>query len=85
MVVSFTFAAPFAVAPPGGAASPPLRTPPPRSDTAYRTFFEELAGTRSSAIRHHDSVAPTAPHLLKRAKVRDKLVDQIDREDPDQS
>src|SRR5215217_262676 len=49
MVVSFMIAAPR-LAPPLVAASPPLRTPPPRSDIASRISSRILPGRRSSAI-----------------------------------
>ncbi|MEU0481927.1 transposase [Streptosporangium sp. NPDC006013] len=49
------------------AASPLLRTPPPRSDTASRISSKNLSGRQSSAIRQHDSFTATALHFLKRA------------------
>ncbi|MER6945930.1 Tn3 family transposase [Nonomuraea sp. NPDC000554] len=50
------------------AASPLLRTPPPRSDTASRISLKNFPGRRSSAIRQHDSFAETALHFLERAQ-----------------
>src|SRR5438552_5916907 len=54
MVVSFMFALPLLGAGPLRAASPLLRTPPPRSDTASRISLRNFPGRRSSAIRQHE-------------------------------
>src|SRR6266567_7621497 len=55
MVVSFMIAAPLPWRRPLWTASPLLRTPPPRSDTASRISLKIFPGRRSSAIRQHDS------------------------------
>src|SRR5215470_5778468 len=52
MVVSFMIAAPYLWRGPLS-ASPLLRTPPPRSDTASRVSFKKFSGRRSAAISPH--------------------------------
>jgi hypothetical protein len=47
-------------APLAGGLSPLLRTPPPRSDTAPRTSFEDFLVRRSQAIRQRDGLRATA-------------------------
>src|SRR6266542_2452511 len=68
MVVSFMIAVPLPWRRPLWAASPLLRTPPPRSDTPSRTSLKNFPGRRSSSLRQHDSFAATALRLLKHAQ-----------------
>src|ERR1700704_2887838 len=58
MVVSFMIAVPLPWRRPLWAASPLLRTPPPRSDTASRISLKKLSAT---PLRQHVGVEPVGP------------------------
>lgn len=61
---------PWSGAPLAGRLSPLLRTPLPRSGTAFRILFQDLLARRPQAIRQRDGSAATALRYLMPAPCR---------------